>query len=322
MLARLTTSFLCASLAMHVTACNRGADNPSPKPQPEAADGRVRALADGYLQGYFDRYPEAKTVYGVPGAHHDRLSDNSAEALKAWQAKEDAWLAEARQIDPAAIQAAPLRATHAIVREALEGSIGTRVCRYESWTVSQFVNGWQVNDGYLVTIQPVGSDQARREALARWSSLPKYIDTEIVNLREGLARGYSAPKGNVRLVVDQMNVLIKSPLAESPFDSPSIRGKTPEFRKAFDALVKEQIVPGLTRYRDFLEREYLPAARDAVGVSANPNGAACYDASVRYHSSLPVPAKQVHETGLQQIEKVTAEMTAIADRSFPATEVH
>src|SRR6266850_850152 len=263
----ITRSFACTCLCLLVTACNRGVEPAAPKPQPDAADARVRALADAYLQGYFDRNPEARTLYGVPGAHHDQLSDNSLEALKAWQAKEDAWLAEARQIDSAAIQAAPLRGTHAIVREALEGSIGARVCRYELWTVSQFVNAWQVNFGYVVTIQPVGSDQARQEALARWSKLPKYIDTEIVNLRDGLKEGYSAPKGNVRLVIDQMNTLIRSPFADSPFDSPSVRDKTPEFRHAYDTLVKAQIVPAFTRYRDFLEKEYLPAAREAVGVS-------------------------------------------------------
>ena len=310
-----------ASLAVLVTGCGRGPEPAASKPQTESADTRVRTLADVYLQGYFDRNPEARTLYGIPGAHHDELSDNSLEALKAWQAREDGWLAEAKHIDPPSIHTAPLRATYAIVREALEGSIGTRLCRYELWSVSQFVNAWQVNFGYVVTIQPVGSDQARQEALARWSRLPKYIDTEIANLRAGLKEGYSAPKGNVRLVIDQMNTLIRSPLADSPFDSPSVRDQTPEFRKAFDALVTGQIVPAFVRYKDFLEREYLPAARDAVGVSANPNGAACYDASVRYHSSLPVPAKQVHETGLQQIDKLTAEMTTIAERSFHTSDV-
>jgi len=148
------------------------------------------------------------TLYGVPGRHHDALPDNAFDALRAWQAKEDAWLVQARQIDPAAIEAPALRGTYAIVREALEASIGVRVCRGELWTVSQFVNGWQVQDGYTVTIQPVGTDEARKEALARWSRLPKYVDTEIANLREGLKAGYSAPKGNVRIVIDQMNTLI------------------------------------------------------------------------------------------------------------------
>src|SRR5207237_9542050 len=49
-----------------------------------------------------------------------------------------------------------------------------------------------------------------------------------------------------------------------------------------------------TRRSSYL-REYLPAAREAIAVSANPNGSACYDASVRYHSSLPIPAARSEE---------------------------
>jgi uncharacterized protein (DUF885 family) len=299
-------------------SCGRA---PQPAAKREPGDARAKTLADAYLTAWFDRNPDQGTYYGVPGRHHDRLPDNSAAALTAWQKQEDAFLAEIKQIDRDAIESEPLRATYAITREALESSVGLRVCRNELWTVSQFVNAWQVAFGYLVTIQPVGTDEARAEALARWGALPKYIDTEIANLREGLKLGYSAPKGNVRIVIDQMNTLTTGPLADSPFDSPALRDKTPEFRRRFDALLKTAINPAMRRYRDFLEKEYLPAARDEVGVNANPNGAACYDASVRFHSSLPVPAKDVHDTGLKQIDRIAGEMKTIAERSFQTSDV-
>jgi uncharacterized protein (DUF885 family) len=321
MLGHRTTGFVCVCLTAITAACSRDAQTPRAAPAAEQPDARVRMLADTYLEGYFQRNPDQVTLFGVPGGHHDALPDNALDALRAWQAKEDGWLAQARQIDPATIAAPPLRATYAIVREALESSIGVRVCHYELWTVSQFVNGWQVQDGYTVTIQPVGTDEARKEALARWSRLPQYIDTEIANLRDGLKAGYSAPKGNVRIVIDQMETLIATPTADSPFDSPSVRDKTPEFAAQFDLLLREQIVPAFRRYRDFLRTQYLPAAREAIGVSANPNGAACYDASVRFHSSLPVPAAEVHATGLRETEHLDAEMKAIGERSFSMRDV-
>jgi uncharacterized protein (DUF885 family) len=309
--------WLLVGLAAAAGACAQ-AERP---PDPEPSDARVRALADAYLEGYFDRNPDEATSYAVAGRRHDRLPDNSIAALGAWQAKEDAWLAEARQIDPATIAAAPLRATFAITREALEGSMARRVCRNHLWSVSQFANSWQAWFGYLVTIQPVGTEEARTEALARWGALPAYLDTEIANLREGLKQGYSAPKANVRLVVDQMNILISTPLKESPFDSPSVRDGTPAFQKTFDALVADRIVPAIRRYRDFLQQEYLPAAREAIAVSQNPGGADCYAASVRYHSSLPVPPQEVHAIGVAQIDALTGEMRAIAERSFGTSDV-
>jgi uncharacterized protein (DUF885 family) len=293
-----------------------------PAPREEAstatADERVRTLADAFLDGWFERNPDAGTYYGVPGRRHDRLTDNSLEALKAWTAKEDAWLADARSIDASNIQSSTLRATYAIVRDTLEGSTATRVCRYELWPVSQ-MTGWHVQLGYLVTIQPVGSEEARREALARWGALPAYIDTEIANLREGMRLGYVAPKLNVRIVIDQLGTLVAQ--KDTPFLSPASRDSDPAFKQAFASLVRDQLTPAFVRYRTFLQDEYLPAARDTIAISASPDGARCYDGAVRAFSTLSIPAKEIHEIGLRESDRLMGEMRTIAERSFKTSDV-
>jgi uncharacterized protein (DUF885 family) len=307
---------ICSLGLLFVIGCGRSQEPPKKEP----SDARARALADAYLEGVFERNPELPTYYGVPGRRHNRLTDNSLAALKTWQTREDLWLNEARALDPGTIDSPELRAAYAITREALESSIATRVCHAELWPVSQ-MTGWQVNYGYLVTIQPVGTDEARKEALARWGALPAFIDREIANLREGLKQGFSSPKLIVRIVIDQISMLISTPLRDSPFDSPSVRDMTPEFQQTFDALVRDQITPAFKRYRDYLEHDYLPAAREAIAVSAHPDGAACYNASVRSHSSLPVDAAEVHSIGLQEVERLTSEMKTIAERSFQTSDV-
>jgi uncharacterized protein (DUF885 family) len=307
----LTGLFLLAAATF--IGCGRSGED-----QLRSADDRARTLADSFLEGWFERNPESGTYYGVPGRPHDRLTDNSLAALQEWRSKEDGWLRDAQGIDPAAIQSASLRAAYAIVRDTLEGSIGTRVCRLELWPVSQ-MTGWHVNLGYLVTIQPVGTDQARKEAVARWSTLPAYIDAEIANLREGVRQRYLAPKLNVRIVIDQLETLIGQ--KDTPFLSPATRDSDAAFKQAFETLVRTQLTPAFTRYRDFLRDEYLPAARDAIAVSANPEGGRCYDASVRSFSTLSLSAKDVHDLGLRQIDGLMGEMRAIAERSFNTSDV-
>src|SRR5262245_60625331 len=100
-----------------VVACGRTSSEPSPTANAvdAAADTRVRALADAYLDGYFNQFPEQATYFGVPGKRHDRLTDNSLAALERWQAQEDRWRADVDAIDPATIESRPLRATHAIL---------------------------------------------------------------------------------------------------------------------------------------------------------------------------------------------------------------
>src|SRR5438270_5305399 len=94
-----------AFFALFATACGRSSEPAPGQPPHVAPAGQAAALADAYLNGYFDRNPDAVTQFGVPGRHHDRLPDNSFDALKAWQAKEDAWLVAAKGLNPDAIEA-------------------------------------------------------------------------------------------------------------------------------------------------------------------------------------------------------------------------
>ena len=92
--------FVCAlAVAALAAACTAFVP-----PKPPAADDRARELPDRYLNGWLNRHPDQATLYGVPGRHHDLLPENSLAALKAWEAKEDVWLADAQGIDPFAIE--------------------------------------------------------------------------------------------------------------------------------------------------------------------------------------------------------------------------
>jgi uncharacterized protein (DUF885 family) len=52
-----------------------------------------------------ETFPEFNTTQGIPGARHDRLTDNSADAERAWWAREDQFLARLKEIDPATLKA-------------------------------------------------------------------------------------------------------------------------------------------------------------------------------------------------------------------------
>src|SRR5204862_204981 len=76
------------------------------------------------------------------------------------------------------------------------------------------------------------------------------------------------------------------------------------------------VLPALRGYRDFLERDYLPRARSAIGVSANPDGAACYRASIRATTGLDLSPDAVRRLGIATVAALEAEMRVIARRSF------
>jgi len=284
---------------------------------PTLAQREVEAIADEYLSALLEYRPELGTMYSLPGARHDRLADNSPEARVAWQAREDAWLDELSLRGMPAEVGSRDWVTYGILHETLASSAAIRVCRNELWAASS-VTAWHTSVPSLFEIQPVDTPELQRQALQRLAALPKYIDIEIANLRRGLESGYSAPRLTVAPAVSEVRALAG---ADSPLLSPGIRAGDPKFAAEVQALFKSDIAPAVERFARFLEAEYLPRAREEIGLGFNPDGAACYPALVRHYATIQPAASEIHRLGLEQIARIRAEMQAIIDKHFAGATI-
>jgi uncharacterized protein (DUF885 family) len=306
-IAKTARTLLAAAFLLGISSCR----------ELEKSSRSIDAIADEYLAALLQRHPEMGTYFGIPDARHDRLTDNSLEALAAWQQREDAWLAELDRIGaPTAIGSRDW-ATYGVLREALAASIGHRICRGELWSVSS-AWGWHTQLPSVFEIQPVDTPELRQQVLDRLSNLAVYVDTEIRNLREGLEAGYSAPRLNVPAVIQESRSL----LAEgSPLLSPGIRAENRAFAARLLAVFNREVVPAVQRYADFLEDSYLERARESIAISGNPNGEQCYPAAVRFFTAIEPTAAEIHALGVEQISAIGAEMQEIIDAHFPGETV-
>src|SRR2546422_3237851 len=282
---------------------------------------RMRKIADAYVAAYFERHPDEATLDGVAGVRHDQLPDNSPITRGRWQAREARGLAERQRMDPAPLVGRPEWTAYGVMRASLEGSVATRVCRYELWNVSHVNRGWLPIVTSLATVQPVGTEELRAQTLARWRAMPLYIASEMANQREGLRLGYSAPQGNVRLVIKQLDQLLDERLDRSPLYAPALRDSTPAFRDQLRRFIENAILPTIRQYRQFLDKEYLPRARKTIGVSANPNGAVCYKGAILATTGLTLSPDSIHRLGRATVSELEAEMRGITERSFGSRDV-
>lgn len=286
-----------------------------PPPDPVKVALEMSGLADAYLRGYLDAFPENALAMGARDPHPSQLGDHGLPALKRWEDREDQLLADLRKIDVASIDGRSEALTYKFLQHLIESSQGFRACRTELWNVSPTWTGWQASLPVLAGMQTTTRPEDQQNALARWSQVPKYLDDEIDNLREGIKLGYTAPKGNVRSVMGQIDAMLASPVGESPFVLMA-KADAPAFKKTIEELERTKIRPAIAKYREFLRTTYLAAARDTIGVSTNPQGLACYGAAVKYHATVAMTPQQIHDLGLAQMEKIWAEMKAIGRRSF------
>ena len=277
---------------------------------------RVDSIADAFFDANLELNPELYTSFGLANADHSRIRDNSLAGVKAAEARFDAFRASADAIDPSSLEGTPQEVTFAVFRDALDSELATRVCRLELWGVASYVNGWQAQYTDLAIFQPVGTDTLRAQALARARAIPRFIANEIDNLREGLRLGYSSPKVIVRSVISQLDELTSGPPVRSPFHSPADRDSSAAFSSTLTRIIAGDINPAIRRYRTFLQDEYLPTAREALGVSANPDGTTCYAATVRAFATVEMPAESVFTRGIDEMARIEGEMRLIASRRF------
>ena len=295
-----------------------GAGQPfSAGPTVKAAEATV-ALADDMVAALKRRSPEIGTFLGLPDADHAGITDNSLEARTRARAEEDRWKERLDAIGAAALAGRPEWVIHGFLREALESSIANRVCEAELWNVDQ-MGGWQTRYSRLAAIQPLETEGLRQQALARYRALPAFVDREIASLRAGLQAGYTAPRVNVEKVIAQMHGFAAD---TSPYYAPAERTTAPEFASAWRDMVQTVLVPAFRKYEGFLRDDYLLRARETVAVAALPNGAACYRARLRAMTTIDVTAEQVHQTGLEELERIKRQQRVIAQGAFKTSDLN
>lgn len=279
-----------------------------------AADAALDRLADRLVALEIAYDPTNAYQLGVPAPDHRRWPDRSQQAMAALDRSRDAILDDLRRVDVAALSARQ-RFIHAGMAERLEADRQARICRYDLWAVNH-MGGWHLGLDTVARDQPVATADERAQALERWAALPAMVDQEIANARLGLSRGYSAPKAVVARVIRQVDGIATSEPEALPFYAPAGRTEDQAFRAALREIIAGPIRAAFARYRDFLRGEYLPQAREALGLSANPDGAACYRASLRAYTTLERAPQDVFALGQSTVTDNAARVRELGQSRF------
>lgn len=267
---------------------------------PAREASRITSLARIYYNNKLNYEPELAYFMGVTPPRHDGLTDNSQRGVSNLDIYQDWMLRELKTIDPELLEGSVEWITYVYMLEDLVAASSVEVCAHHLWNVNQ-MGGWHTRYPRVAEMQPLGGDILRKQALIRWRKFPGFIDIEIDNARLGLRRKYSAPKAVVRRVIEQVDGMLGLPLEAQQLMSPALRSEDEAFKAEFTALVRDEILPAYQRYRDFLENEYLPAAREELSILANPDGRACYEASLRAYTTLERTPEEVFELGQETV---------------------
>ena len=247
------------------------------------------------------------------------LQDVGAEAQAKRLAYLDGVLKQLDNIAPEALSAQE-QVNYAVYRPQIEHAAAElRFRDYEMpfnadssfWSDLGFMAGADLRDA-----------AAYRAYAARLRDVPRYFDQQIVNMRAGLARGFSVPRavldgrdGSIAMVAELQNPEDASfwkPYARMPATIPASERET--LRAEGRAAIRDAVVPAFARLLVFFRNEYMPKARTTLAAEAMPDGEAWYREQIRKYTTLDLSADEIHAIGLQEVASIRAEMDAIIDR--------
>jgi uncharacterized protein (DUF885 family) len=288
----------------------------TPFPDSLAALSRSKAPAEQRLHAIFDlawqheneEFPERATFRGVPG-HGDRWTDLSADAIARRKREKLALLDAVRGIDRAALPATALL-DYDLFRRDVEEDVRAQEFPEELLAISQLSGPQYLSQ--VFEVMPTRTERDWSDVLARLNGIPARLAQVEALLRSGLSRGVVQPKIVLRDVPAQLTAQTpKDPLQAPLLKILSREGVPAQVRAEAVRSYRERIVPAYAKFDDFFTREYLPRARDSVGLGALPDGAAWYAERVRRETTTEMTAAQIHQLGLAEVKRIRGEMDKV-----------
>lgn len=154
--------------------------------------------------------------------------------------------------------------------------------------------------------------------LKRHGEYVTMVDRWIGRFRQGMKTGVVEPRLVVNNMIEQLDMQIAQGVEGSTFYGPvkefpaniSPADQT-RLRAATATAIRDGIIPAYRRFRAFLKDEYLPVARDSVGLAGVKGGDRLYAHLIEVNTTLPLKAEDVHQLGLREVTRITAEMEKI-----------
>jgi uncharacterized protein (DUF885 family) len=163
----------------------------------------------------------------------------------------------------------------------------------------------------LGSLQRADTSERLDRYVSRLQAIPAYLEAIEEVAEEGIRTGVTSPA----LVVDRTIGQVERLLAVAPEDSPAlvpVPEGDGEGRDRVAATLRAAVLPA---YETYLAkaRAYRPHATQTIGLHALPGGDQMYAAEILAWTSLSMPAKEIHDVGLESFRAIVEERRRIAE---------
>jgi uncharacterized protein (DUF885 family) len=278
----------------------------------------VLALADDLLRLLFETDPVYASMTGV----HDwdgELPDLTAAGQRAGAARFRALAAAAAAVEPGGLRDDD-RLTLDVVRTVAAHTAEELAAGAVEWQVTDL---WVAPAASMLSYLPQSTLPEPEQAAAylrRLAGLAGYLAAAADRHRAGVAAGRVPVARLVRAAVGQLDGYLGAP-GDDPLaqpEPPAGWAGADRFAAELAAVLAGTVRPAFRSYRDALAAEIQPHGRDddRVGLCWLPGGEAEYELAVRARTTTTHTADELHQAGLDVLERLAAEYAELGSRAF------
>jgi uncharacterized protein (DUF885 family) len=289
----------------------------SPTPLQARRDALSRLLAEQWEYN-LSTNPEFASILGDK-RWNDKLSDISDKALEADLAKSKDYLRRYEAIDTTGFpeqEALNKALSVRDLRERIEGF------RFKGWLmpVNQ-ISGIHLQGPQLASFLSFTTSKDYEDLITRYRGLPGLFDQTMQHMRQGMAAGLMPPRFLLQKVVAQVEGVAVGKPEDSPFAEPLSRfpkdmpaAEQARLRSKMLAAIRDDVLPAYARFGKLVKEEYVPKGRTEVGLWSLPDGEARYAYQVKVSTTTDMTPEQIHQIGLQEVERIEGEMRKVAEK--------
>ena len=273
---------------------------------------KQNALFEEYYQAGLKNSPERATSYG-DYRYNSQLGQVSLAEIARQHAEADDFLARLKAIPTDGMSDNDLL-SHRILEKQLEREDVNYALKNYEMPVNQ-QNGVHTRLADLSNAMPFDSVPHYQDYISRLHEIPRVLEQTTEVMRQGEKDHLMPPK----LVLEKLPGQCDGIIAANPFLEPTKkfpaefseqakRRLTDEITKA----VNDDVLPAYKKFAEFLGTEYDPKGRTELTIESLADGKRRYAEAVKTMTTVNVPPTDVHEIGLKEVARITAEMTRLA----------
>src|SRR5271170_1792003 len=275
----------------------------------------LSALFTEIWEDHLKHSPEFASSIGDK-RYNDQLTDYSVKAVNASLAKGLEYIQRLGEIDTTGLTDQEKLSSELMLRSLIDDQQGAKFKEWEM-PVNQF-NGFHTDLPQLPSRLQFDSVKDYDDYIARMKKVPTAFSQIMTNMQLGADEGRVPPQYLMEKVLVQTQTLADQKPEESPFALPL---KT--FPKSVSAVEQKRIstemleaistdvLPSYKRFAGFLKAEYIPKSRKELGAWALPDGDAYYAYLIRQRTTLNKSAAEIHQIGLDAVQRDETDMLAI-----------